>query len=56
MNKILVVLVLAILIAGFAASTYAAYNGVGLVTSGTGSTSSRGMIFIFPGGGPGSGK
>lgn len=56
MNKFLVVVVLVILVGGFAASAYASYNGVGLVTSGTGSTSSRGMIFIFPGGGPGSGK
>jgi hypothetical protein len=56
MNKILIALVLAILIAGFAASSYASYKGVGLVTSGTGSTSSRGIFFIFPGGGPGGGK
>ena len=55
MNKIVVVIVLAILIAGFAASSYAAYKGIGLVASGTGSSTSRGVFFIFPGTGPGGG-
>ena len=56
MNRLLVLLVIAILVLGFIGSTYAAYNGVGLITSGTGTTSSRGVFFVFPGGGPGFGK
>jgi hypothetical protein len=56
MNKILIAVVLVILVAGFAASSYASYKGIGLVSSGSGSTSSRGVFFIFPGGGPGGGK
>lgn len=55
MNKLVVTGVLVILLLGFVASTYASYNGVGLVSSGTG-PNTRGVLFIFPGGGPGSGK
>lgn len=55
MNKVIIAIVLVILIAGFAASSYAAYNGVGLVASGTGSSTARGVFFIFPGTGPGGG-
>ena len=54
MQRLTIIFVIAILILGFVGSTYAAYNGVGLVTSGN--PSSRGVFFVFPGGGPGSGK
>lgn len=58
MNRVIIIGVITILLLGFAGSAYAAYNGVGLITSGTDttSTSSRGVFFVFPGGGPGSGK
>ena len=60
MNRLFVVIVIGILVLGFVGSTYAAYNGVGLITSGTsgatGTSSSRGVFFVFPGGGPGFGK
>ncbi|GAB5490971.1 MAG: hypothetical protein Phog2KO_11860 [Phototrophicaceae bacterium] len=55
MNRLFVIIVIGILVLGFVGSSYAAYNGVGLTTSGTG-TSSRGVLFVFPGGGPGFGK
>ncbi|MGB7341366.1 MAG: hypothetical protein WBC91_20895 [Phototrophicaceae bacterium] len=59
MQKLLVGIVVVILILGLVGSSYAAYNGVGLVTSGqqtTGTSNSRGVFFVFPGGGPGAGK
>jgi hypothetical protein len=54
MSKILIGIVLVVLIAGFAASAYASYNGVGLISSGN--PNSRGVFFAFIGGGPDSGK
>ena len=54
MQKIVIALVLTVLIAGFAASAYASYNGVGLISSGN--PNSRGVFFAFVGGGPDSGK
>lgn len=56
MNRIFVIVVVAVLILGLVGSSYAAYNGVGLVTSGSDTPNSRGVFFIFPGGGPGFGK
>lgn len=56
MNRMLIVVVIAVLALGFIGSSYAAYSGVGLVTSGTNTPNSRGVFFIFPGGGPGFGK
>ena len=56
MNRIFVVVVISILLLGFAGSSFAAYSGVGLVTSGNDTPNSRGVFFIFPGGGPGFGK
>ncbi|MGJ3240714.1 MAG: hypothetical protein ACFE0Q_18540 [Anaerolineae bacterium] len=58
MARLLIVTVVVVLILGFVGSAYASYNGVGLVTSGTPNTgiNSRGVLFVFPGGGPGSGK
>jgi hypothetical protein len=54
MNKLIIAFVLVLLVAGFAASSYASYNGIGLVSSGN--PSSRGVFFVFYGGGPGGGK
>lgn len=54
MKRITLMIILAVLILGFVGSAFASYNGVGLVTSGN--PSSRGVFFVFPGGGPGSGK
>ena len=54
MRSVIYFIVLLLLLGGFIASSYAAYTGVGLVTSGN--PNSRGVVFIFPGGGPGSGK
>lgn len=58
MNKIAVVIVVILLLGSFALTSYAAYNGAGLVTSGSGNPSSRSAVWfpIFIGGGPGSGK
>jgi hypothetical protein len=55
MSKILVLIVIVLLLASFAFTSYAAYNGAGLVASG--SSTSRSVWFpVFIGGGPGSGK
>jgi hypothetical protein len=54
MSKILIGIVLIVLIGGFAASAFASYNGVGLISSGN--PNSRGVFFAFVGGGPDSGK
>ncbi|MDQ7024303.1 MAG: hypothetical protein Q9P44_01965 [Anaerolineae bacterium] len=58
MNKIAVVVVVILLLGSLALTSYAAYNGAGLVTSGSGNPSSRSSLWfpVFIGGGPGSGK
>lgn len=59
MNKFVVGITLALLVAGFAFSTVAAYKGAGLVAGGTqGDNSSRSSVWfpVFVGGGPGGGK
>jgi hypothetical protein len=58
MNKITVAIVIILLVGSFAFTSFAAYNGAGLVSSGSGDTSSRSAMWfpLFVGGGPGSGK
>jgi hypothetical protein len=58
MNKVTVTIVIMLLIGSFAFTSFAAYNGAGLVSSGSGNTSSRSAMWfpLFIGGGPGSGK
>ena len=58
MSKIAVVIVVILLMASLALTSVAAYNGAGLVTSGSGNPSSRSAVWgpVFIGGGPGSGK
>lgn len=55
MRSVIMILLVGVLLVGFGASTYAAYNGFGLTSSGN-PTSRSVFMPIFIGGGPGSGK
>jgi len=55
MNRLWITIAITLLLGGFAASTFASFNGVGLLTSGD--STSRSVFFpVFVGGGPGGGK
>lgn len=54
MKELVVIGVVVFLVLGFLGVTYASTRGAGLVASGSPTT--RSVMFIFPGGGPGSGK
>jgi hypothetical protein len=54
MKEAVVIIVLVLLVLGFLGVTYASSRGAGLIASGSPTT--RSVFFVFPGGGPGSGK
>jgi hypothetical protein len=47
MNKITVAIVIIMLLGSFAFTSFAAYNGAGLVSSGSGDTSSRSAMWFW---------